>query len=304
MPNRTHQIFTGKTFKVPTHIVRLDSKSTHGWQLRYGTSKLFSDHTSDGSGAAKSLKAAKEELALRLEKLPAPTGLRVDTRKGKLNNMPLGISGPVSRVRAGRGVTQHYLQVTFPMFGGKPVNRSIYIATEATLTKEKYDQAMEKAIALRASGVRKFKLASTKVQRGEPLPAPAAPAKKVAAKKAAVKAAVKVVAAPKAVAKKAVAKKAVAKKAVAKKAAGPAKPSKVSMKSLVKPVKAAKAAPKAVAKKAAKPAVKAAAKPVVKAAKKAAKKVAKQVAKQVAKKATVVTKPAKAVKSAKARKSK
>ncbi len=165
MPVRKHEIFTGKTFKVPTYIVRLDSKNTHGWQLRYGPSKLFSDHSSDGRGAAAALKLAKDELARRIEKLPAPTGLRTDTRDGKLNGMPLGISGPVTRNRPGRGTAQYYLQVTFPIFGGKPVNRSVYIATETTLSKEKYALAMAKALAMRASGVRKFKLATTKSQR-------------------------------------------------------------------------------------------------------------------------------------------
>ena len=53
------------------------------------------------------------------------------------------------------------------MPGGKPVNRSVYIATENTLTHEKYANAIAKAVALRESGVRKFKLATTKSKRAE-----------------------------------------------------------------------------------------------------------------------------------------
>ena len=56
-------IFTGKKFTIPQGIQRIDTRATHGWQVRYGGTKLFSDHSSDGSGAAASLEAARKELA-------------------------------------------------------------------------------------------------------------------------------------------------------------------------------------------------------------------------------------------------
>ncbi len=165
METRPCTIFTGEEFDVPRHIVRLDHRATHGWQLRLGKSKLFSDHSNDGSGATAALGLATDELARRIARMPAPTGLRTQRRADKAHGMPLGVSGPSKRQRDGSGPIQYYLQVTYPVPGGKSVNRSVYIATENTLTKVKYQAALEKAIALRDSGVRKFKLASTKMQR-------------------------------------------------------------------------------------------------------------------------------------------
>ena len=165
MEYRTRAIFTRQLFEVPTHIVRLDSRKTHGWQLRYGKWTLFSDHSNDGTGAEASLTAATTELARRIVKLPAPTGLRTEIKEGKTNDMPIGVSGPITRRREGHSALQYYLQVNFPVPGGKPANRSVYIATENTLTPEKYQAALAKAIAVRESGVRKFKLATTKAKR-------------------------------------------------------------------------------------------------------------------------------------------
>lgn len=165
MEYRTHVIFSGESFDVPKNIVRLDSSSTHGWQLRYGKWTLYSDHSTDGSGAAKALQLASAELARRIAKLPAPTGIRTSVLPGKSNGMPLGISGPVVRRRGSQQAAQFYLQVCFPVAGGKSANRSIYIATENTLTPEKYNAAFRKAVATRESGVRKFKLATTKAKR-------------------------------------------------------------------------------------------------------------------------------------------
>ena len=167
MEYRSRAIFTGRTFDVPKYIVRIDSTKAHGWQLRYGKWKLFSDHSSDGAGAESALIAATAELARRITKLPAPTGLRSESRTGKANNMPLGISGPVTRRRGGEGFIQYYLEVNFPRSRGKPANQSVYIATENTLTPEKYQAALNKALSLRESGVRKFKLATTKAKRNQ-----------------------------------------------------------------------------------------------------------------------------------------
>ena len=68
-------IFSGERFEVPQGIQRIDHRATHGWQLRYGGTKLFSDHSSDGSGARAALEAAKRELVRRIGRLPAPSRL-------------------------------------------------------------------------------------------------------------------------------------------------------------------------------------------------------------------------------------
>ena len=75
---------------------------------------------------------ASEELGKRIAKLPAPTGLRTDAMSRKTNDLPVGISGPVTRYRPGHKSAQYYLQVTYPVTGAKPANKSIYIATENT----------------------------------------------------------------------------------------------------------------------------------------------------------------------------
>ena len=63
MKTRKIVLFSGEEFEVPQGIQRIDHRATHGWQLRYGGTKLFSDHTSDGSGARASLEKATKEAA-------------------------------------------------------------------------------------------------------------------------------------------------------------------------------------------------------------------------------------------------
>ena len=165
MKFRKRPIFTGEVFEVPQHIVRQDDKATHGWQLRYGKFKLFSDHSNDGSGAAASLREATKELSKRIKRLPAPTRLRTDVMKNKKSGLPLGISGPIPRLRPGKNTAYYSFQVTVPIPGGRTANRSVYIGTENTMTPERFEMALAKAIALRDSQVRKAKLAHTRTKR-------------------------------------------------------------------------------------------------------------------------------------------
>lgn len=155
----------GDAFDVPSNIVRLDGKNTHGWQVRFGRWAYFPDQTKDGSGAGEALRLATEELRERMLRLPAPTGLRTDPNRNKTTDLPVGVSGPTQRIRKGRNTVQYYFQVTFPVTGGKPANRSIYIATENTMTQELYDRALMKAITLRDEGVRRFQAAATLAQK-------------------------------------------------------------------------------------------------------------------------------------------
>ncbi|MDA8259819.1 MAG: hypothetical protein M0Z99_29960 [Betaproteobacteria bacterium] len=158
-------IFSGHRFQMPEHIQRLDSKHTRAWQLRYGIWKTFSDHTADGSGAAAALAAAIEELYRRIERLPAPTGLRRESNSSKNNDLPVGISGPIARTRKGRRVAEYNFGVTIPRHGDKPTNRNVYIGTENTITDERFEEALAKAIDIRKKAERAFQAAATKAKR-------------------------------------------------------------------------------------------------------------------------------------------
>jgi hypothetical protein len=83
-------IFNGKTFTVPQGIQRIDTRATHGWQVRYAGTKLFSDHSNDGSGAKASLEKATQELARRIAKMPAPSLLQKRPSESKTSDLPVG----------------------------------------------------------------------------------------------------------------------------------------------------------------------------------------------------------------------
>ena len=158
-------IFTGKHFAVPQGIQRIDHRATHGWQLRYGGTKLFSDHTPDGSGASAALVQATKELLNRIAKLPAPSKLQREPQENKTSDLPVGISGPVVRQRTRTGVRDCSFSVSLPRFGDSPRRSSVYIATENTYTVEKYKIALTKAIALRERAERAYQRAATKAKR-------------------------------------------------------------------------------------------------------------------------------------------
>ena len=76
MQTRTVTIYSGARIRVPEHIQRIDTHSTHGWQMRYGQPTLFySDGQGAGNGPRPALKRAIESLRQRIADLPAPTGL-------------------------------------------------------------------------------------------------------------------------------------------------------------------------------------------------------------------------------------
>lgn len=165
---RSVPIFTGEIFSVPAHIVRLDSIKTRGWQVRYGDSTVeafFPDGTNDGSGAAAALKRATEELIKRVGSMQAPTGLKKEVLSWKKSSLPLGISGPAERYRKGKNVKQYYLQISLPRFGLKSKNTSVYIATENTITDEKFNAALAKAIGMRQEAENKYQREATIAMR-------------------------------------------------------------------------------------------------------------------------------------------
>jgi hypothetical protein len=162
MKYRKVEIFTGKTFRVPEHIQRIDHESTHGWQLRYGKrTKMFSDFTADGKGARAALALAEAELLKRIDALPAPSRLRRDVSANKSSDLPVGVSGPIARQRSGRNFAEYSFGVTIPRFGGKPTNRSVYIGTESTYSEERVATALAKAIELRLKAQRAYQKAAT-----------------------------------------------------------------------------------------------------------------------------------------------
>jgi hypothetical protein len=158
-------IFSGHQFSVPQGIQRIDHRATHGWQLRYGGTKLFSDHTADGSGAAEALERATRELLKRIAKLPAPTRLQREASQNKTSDLPSGIFGPVIRQRRGSKVRDASLSVLIPRYGSKPLRRTVYIGTENTYTAARYQIALEKAIAMRAAAEEAYQRAATRAKR-------------------------------------------------------------------------------------------------------------------------------------------
>ena len=158
-------IFSGQTFKVPQCIQRIDHRATHGWQLRYAGTKLFSDRSSDGSGATQALELATRELLKRIATLPAPTRLQRRPSVNKSSDLPVGISGPVVRMRQGGSVRDCSLAVLIPRFGDVPRRRTIYIGTENTYTAERFAAALERAIEMRNVAVETYHLAETRFRR-------------------------------------------------------------------------------------------------------------------------------------------
>jgi hypothetical protein len=158
-------IFSGDTFEVPQGIQRIDHRATHGWQLRYGGTKLFSDHTNDGSGAAASLDKATKELLKRIATLPAPSLLQRGPSANKTSQLPAGITGPVVRVRRGGKTRDCSLMVLIPRFGEKPRRRTIYIGTENTYTLARYHAALERAIEMRKVAEDAYEKATTRAKR-------------------------------------------------------------------------------------------------------------------------------------------
>ena len=165
MKFRKITLFNGKRFGVPQCIQRIDHRATHGWQVRYGGTKMFSDGSPDGSGAAASLAKATKELLSRIAKLPAPTMLQNAPNQNKTSDLPVGISGPIVRQRRGSRVRECSLSVSLPRFGATQRCRSIYIGSENTYTIARYDDAVAKAIQLRQQAEEAYRLDATRAKR-------------------------------------------------------------------------------------------------------------------------------------------
>jgi hypothetical protein len=160
-------LFDGREFEVPQGIQRIDHRATHGWQLRYHGTRLFSDGSPDGQGAGESLARATRELRKRIAKLPAPSRLQRQPNGNKTSDLPVGISGPLVRLRPGATVMECSFSVSLPRFGGSPRRRSIYIGNENTYTIERYRQALERAVALREEAELAYRREATRAKRAD-----------------------------------------------------------------------------------------------------------------------------------------
>jgi hypothetical protein len=160
-------IFSGQRFQVPQGIQRIDHRATHGWQLRYGGTKLFSDHSSDGTGAEQALDKAVKELLRRIARLDAPTTLQRGPSANKSSDLPVGISGPVMRTRRNSRVRDASLSVSIPRYGEKPRRRSVYIGTENTYTIVRFEQALARAIEIRTAAEETYRRDATRAKRAE-----------------------------------------------------------------------------------------------------------------------------------------
>ena len=168
MQTRTVTIYSGARIRVPEHIQRIDTHSTHGWQMRYGQPTLFfSDGQGSGNGPRPALKRAVEALRQRIADLPAPTGLQRGTSPNKQNDLPVGISGPILRQRAGRSVPECHFSVNLPRFGAKPLRRSVYIANQNTYSPERYTDALNAALDLRRQAEEQYQTDATAAKRRE-----------------------------------------------------------------------------------------------------------------------------------------
>jgi hypothetical protein len=163
MKQRKVKIHTGKSFNVPTGIQRIDSDSTHGWQVRYQGTKFFSDGVHDG--AAEALAAASKELFRRIATMPAPVTLKRAPSPRKGNDLPAGIS--IVPSTSNSGARSASLSVTLPRYGASAELLRIYIGTENTYTPRRFRQALVEAKAVRAEAVAAYEAAATRARRKE-----------------------------------------------------------------------------------------------------------------------------------------
>ena len=167
MKLRTVKVGARHRFEVPERIQRIDTASTHGWQLRYGKmpSEFFSDPTHDRAGAALSLERAIAALHKRIRRLPAPTGLKTEVAGWKKSGLPVGISGPREYRRADKQVAYYAFQVSVPLTGGGSTTRQVYIGTQNTINPQRFDDALAKAILMRDAAVQTYSRAMTRAKR-------------------------------------------------------------------------------------------------------------------------------------------
>lgn len=159
---RTISLSGRKAMQVPQGIQRIDSKSTHGWQVRCAGTKFFSD--GPAANPRDSLLRASKELLTRLATAPANVPLRQRVSPKKNSALPVGIFGPIVRNRPGRAAVAE-LSVLLPQFGSSPKIKNIYIGSENTYSIDKYQAALAKSLELRAQATEQYERDAAKAQR-------------------------------------------------------------------------------------------------------------------------------------------
>ncbi len=158
MKQNRRVVVNGVTFSVPPRLSRIDSASTHGWQVRYcgdgDRSRLFSDGK---KGPAASFRAAVADLKRRYQAAPpkVASSVRETPLAHKTSDLPAGISGPVLMHKPGRAPHAEF-KVTLPRRGRPNAGTSVYIGTERTWTAQRYEAALAKAVKLRDAAVEQF----------------------------------------------------------------------------------------------------------------------------------------------------
>ena len=167
MKLRTVKVGARHRFEVPERIQRIDTESTHGWQLRYGKmpTEFFSDPSHDRAGIAASLDRAVAALLKRVRRLPAPTGLKTEVAGWKKSGLPVGISGPRAHKRADKQVAYYSFQVSIPLVEGGSTTRQVYIGTQNTINAQRFDDALAKAILMRDAAVEAYSRTKTRARR-------------------------------------------------------------------------------------------------------------------------------------------
>lgn len=152
----------GQRLQVPQGIQRIDSKSTHGWQVRYQGTKLFSD--GKPGDPKQSLALAIKELLTRIKTAPSALTLKQDPSANKSSDLPSGISGPIVRERPGRAPVAE-LSVLLPRFGGKAQTKNVYIGSQNTYTPDKYRAALAKCLDMRSEAATLYERDAAKAQQ-------------------------------------------------------------------------------------------------------------------------------------------
>jgi len=154
-----------EAFQVPSGIQRIDTKSTHGWQVRYQGTKFFSDRANDKVCARSSMDRATEELLDRIAKYPAPITVQTSPTATKTSDLPSGISGPIVRTRSRSTARMVEFSIILPRHGQQPHRRTVYIGNENSYTSEKYNDALAKAIELRRVAEKAYQIDATQSRR-------------------------------------------------------------------------------------------------------------------------------------------
>ncbi len=162
MKYRTVKLANGETFTVPQGIQRLDSASTHGWQVRCDGTKFFADGPLGDPRA--SLINAVGELIARMASTPGASPLRAHTARHKTTDLPVGLSGPIVRTRRGRSPVAE-LSVLLPRLGKTPRIKSIYIGSQNTYSIDRFEAAVDKGVALRQQAIETYELDVRRARR-------------------------------------------------------------------------------------------------------------------------------------------